>query len=160
MSDREPDRRRLPGAAACLALLLAAGCVSVNATLVNPAERHPPVHRDSVRLFTSEARIPGRYEEVALLFAEGDENLTDQSDMLAAMRKKAAELGANGLLLRDMEEPGAVERVLEAVFGKGADRRADALAIRWGTALEDSAAADSASRDVRPDTSLPRLRVH
>lgn len=133
-----------------------AACVSVNSTVLDPARQFAPVPRDSVRIFTSEDRIPGDYLEVALLFAEGDENWTSPSDMLNEMREKAGELGANGVLLRDLESPGTVDRVLEAVLGADARRRGAALAIRWGRALPDSArrGADSPDPDsaVRSDT--------
>ena len=59
----------------------------------------------------------------------GDHFWTDESDMLKDAKKKAAKLGANGVLVERMKEPGTSAKVAEAVIGTEANRRAELVAI-------------------------------
>jgi len=49
--------------------------------------------------------------------------------MYKSMRKKAAELGANGVIIENTEDPGTVARVAKAWLRISADRKGNALAI-------------------------------
>ena len=156
------DRRMLSVAVLVASAVTWSACVSVNATKVSPGRSFSPVPKDRVRIFQAEDDVPGEYTEVAILHASGQENWTDQSDMMNKMREKAAELGANGIVLGGIEEPGTGEQIVGALFGTGADREGKALGIRWGELSPDSASSNSVSSDssrpdstaeARPDTS-------
>jgi len=54
--------------------------------------------------------IPDACERVALLHASGDEDLTDEGQMIDKLREEAGKLGANALHLRTMEDPGTGAR--------------------------------------------------
>lgn len=112
--------------------LVAVACVSANATLINPsAAPYPAVAPDSVVIYTSMSELEDlEYERIAIIEASGSGDFTDQADMLEAMREKAGEVGANGLLLPDIEEPGAGARVAAAVFGTDTTRTGSVIAIR------------------------------
>jgi hypothetical protein len=114
------------------ATLFVAACVTTHHTLVNPsAERYPPVSPDSVIIVTTAAELDTlEYVRVAIIEATGSGELTSQTEMLEAMRKKAAKLGANAILLPEINEPGAAARVAGAVFGTGTERRGSVVAIR------------------------------
>jgi hypothetical protein len=95
----------------------------------NPSP-HPVTIAENVIVYRTAAQVPGRYEELALLNSTGDAMSTDEAKMFKSMQKKAAELGANGIILDAMSEPSAGAKVAGAIFGVGgADRKGRAIAI-------------------------------
>jgi hypothetical protein len=105
------------------------GCVHTNAALVNPTAKYATTCPDAVQLYTSPARVPGSYKEVALLNSSGSTIWTSEKGMYNSQRQKAAELGANGIVLSDISEPGAGAKVLGAFLGTGTERKGKALAV-------------------------------
>ncbi len=49
--------------------------------------------------------------------------------MIASMRKKAAETGANGIILGNIDEASAAAKVAAAVLGTETERKGKAVAI-------------------------------
>ena len=88
--------RTIGTALLCLTL---SGCITTHATLVDPtATRYPRVTPDSVRIFTDRSELDTLdFVRVAIIEASGSGEWTNQSEMLEAMRKKAGELGGNGV---------------------------------------------------------------
>ena len=82
--------------------LASTACVRVSATRIAPAQRS--VDTDSVRVFATQS--PGEYTELAVLRAL--RFLVSDSRVLTALRKRAAELGANGLLLLNTRGSGGM----------------------------------------------------
>jgi hypothetical protein len=115
--------------AAALMLSLSA-CVTTNAARLgtSTADR-PPVPVESVALYRLANQVPRPYEEVALLNSSGDSGFTDEAKMFQSMKKKAGELGANGVILDAVSEPGSGAKVAAAIFGVSAQRKGKALAI-------------------------------
>ena len=80
--------------------LLLAGCADTSRVLIGHAR--PPITPDQVRVYTTP---PPRYHEIALLetesgsFTYGEQN--KMNAVLAHLRKAAADLGANGVLLQE-----------------------------------------------------------
>lgn len=126
------------------------GCVSVNATRLDPSKQYAPVPAHEVRIFLDDERVPTGYVNVALVWAEASMEWRDESDLMNRMRQIAAGLGANGLIVRGIEEPGTVERIAAAVFDSETNRQAKGVAIRYGDSVPDSVA-----RDTCPPTSEP-----
>jgi hypothetical protein len=87
------------------------------------------VAEDQVAVYRTAAQVPGRYEEVALLNAKGEASWTNEEKMFNSMRKKAGEMGANGIILDAINEPGAGAKVAGAVLGTGVERKGKAIAI-------------------------------
>jgi hypothetical protein len=84
---------------------------------------------DSVRIYRTVDQVKGKYEELALLRSDGPDGSKD-SKMLASMRKKAGELGANGIILVSIDDPGLVTRIAAAVvLAAGAEKKARSVAI-------------------------------
>jgi len=111
-------------------LLIAAGCVTTNAALMNPGlTLRPMVLPEQVRIFRTFKQVPGKYEEVALLSATGESNWTDEATMLQSLRKKAGDIGANAIVLNVIEEASAGAKVAAAIFGTGTQRKGRAVAI-------------------------------
>lgn len=111
----------------CVAL---GGCVSTNVTRLGAPVNYAPVAVDSVVVYRTAAQVPGRYEEIALLNSAGATDWTDEAQMVRSMRKEAAKLGANAIILDAMSEPGAGAKVAASIFGTSAERKGRAIAIR------------------------------
>lgn len=111
-----------------LVTILLAGCVHVSKTVLMDRSSMP-VPKDSVYVYLANDSIPSTCERVAILHASGEQDLTDEGDMIDELRSEAGKLGANALHLQTMEEAGTGERIVAAIFDTGADRDADALAL-------------------------------
>lgn len=105
-------------------------CVTTNAARLGTAtENRPAVPPQNVALYRLASQVPGPYEEVALLNSSGDSGFTDEAKMFESMKKKAGEVGANGVILDAVSEPGHGAKVAAAIFGVSAQRKGKALAI-------------------------------
>lgn len=123
---------------------LMAGCVSTNVTPLSN-KRYSPVQPDEVVIYLDEADVPGAYEKVALMYSEGDHFWTDASDMFKDVRKEAGRMGANGVIVRRVKEPGTGAKVAQAVIGTEANRQGELIAIY---VLPDAGAAPSGRQRV------------
>lgn len=111
------------------ALLLLVGCVQTQATLLD-GTTYPPVHEDDVTIYLNEDNIVGEWKPIAIIHAQGEAQWTRESQMLRKARQRAGDLGANGLLIEDINEPSAVAQVAGEVLGTGTVRRGRLIAIR------------------------------
>ena len=116
-----------PVAVAVLVLLTA--CVSTNAVQLNPSAKRAPVCPNAVELYTDSSRVGQQFEEVAILNSKGESGMTSERGMYESMRRKAAQLGANGVILAPVQEPKAGTKIIGALFGTGAERKGGATAI-------------------------------
>jgi hypothetical protein len=115
-------------APALLGSLLVAACVSVGKTVIDRSFQANPVPRDDVYVYMPGDTIP-EHTRVAILDAEGDADLFNNADLLNKMREEAGKLGANAIILGDMQAPGTGARVAEAILGTTANRTGQAVAI-------------------------------
>jgi hypothetical protein len=106
-----------------------AACVTTTATRLGQGRIRPAIAPDSVVIYLITADVPGRYEQVALLNSSGNVDYTNEQQMYNSMRKKAAELGANGVILDATNEPGTGAKIAQALFGVSANRKGKAVAI-------------------------------
>lgn len=136
-----------------LALLLA--CVTTQATRLGTAPTRPALLPEAVVIYRTAEQVPGRYEEIALLTSTGESGWTNETQMYESMKKKAASIGANAIILDALSEPSAGAKVAAAVLGVGgAERKGRAIAIY--VFPRDSAAPSSDT--VRRDTSVTKHR--
>lgn len=119
---------RPPIALLFVAVLLSA-CVSTNATVLNKSMTRPPVPKESVIIYTSADKVPGKYDEVAVLNSKGDESMTDERKMYESMRSQAAKLGANGVILQETKDPGTGSKIAHALIGTSSNRHGKSMAI-------------------------------
>lgn len=110
-------------------LVLAAGCVTTKAAVLNPGLQLAPVCPEGVMVFTSPDRVGQSYTEVALLDSKGDTDLTSEAGMIESQRRKAGELGANGVILGTVEDATTGQKVAQAILGTSANRKGKAIAI-------------------------------
>jgi hypothetical protein len=111
-------------------LVAVAACVTVEATPLRPGPRPSPVPVYSVRIYRTFAAIACPYEEIALLHASGPEAYTTPNTLLSAAKRKAAQIGGNGVVLEALSEPSEGAKVAAAVFGVPIERRGQMVAVR------------------------------
>jgi hypothetical protein len=111
------------------AAVLVSGCVSVKATRMNLSKEYAPLTAEQVVYYTSKDKVPVPYEEVAMLTAKGDDDMTSESGMMEAMRKKAEEVGANGVYVEEMKGASTGAKIASAFFGTSKNRKANAIAV-------------------------------
>ena len=118
-------------------LLLASslvGCVVSDVTLLTPSHQpYPAIPETSVRVFLNEQEIPRPFERVALLSTHGDAGLTNVGQMIESARKKAASIGANGIVVGSIREPSDGESIgakMASPYLSG-DRRGSVLAVLY-----------------------------
>lgn len=80
-------------------------------------------------MYLTPDKAPSDFKELALLNSSGSTGFTSESGMMKSQRKKAASVGATGIILGEIKEPSAAAKVAGAVVGVGAERKGKALAI-------------------------------
>jgi hypothetical protein len=110
-------------------VLGAAACVHTNAALMDVTQKLPPLCPDGVKVFSDTSKVGKPYQEVALLNSKGESGSTSEEGMIKSQRKKAAQVGANGIVLGGFQEPKAGTKIIGALLGTGAERKGSALAI-------------------------------
>lgn len=119
-------------AATCIIATALAGCVSASATMLNPGATQPPVPEAEVRVFLASDSIPAACQRYALIHAQGSANMTDETKMIEAARRRAGKIGANAVQLQTMRDPGTGRQIANALFGIGANRKGEMIAYRCG----------------------------
>jgi hypothetical protein len=114
---------------ALLAATLVGACVSTNAAVLDTSVRLAPLCPEAVTAYTSPDKVGKPYQEIALLNSKGESGYTSESGMISSQRKKAASLGANGIILGQVDEPKAGTKIIGTLLGTGSERKGKALAI-------------------------------
>jgi hypothetical protein len=110
-------------------LLLVSGCVHTNATMLGGAQPRRVVRVEEVAIYRTAAQVPGKYEEIALLHSKGASSWTNEPQMFESMKVKAAEVGANAIILDAISEPSAGAKIAGAFLGYEAERQGKAIAV-------------------------------
>lgn len=108
---------------------LVAGCVSTNAAVLDNSVKLARTCSDGVMVYTSSEKVGKPYQEIALLNSKGETGFTSEGGMVNSQRKKAADLGANGIILTGVNEPNAGTKIIGALVGTGSERKGKAVAI-------------------------------
>lgn len=99
--------KRAALAATVAAAAALAGCVSTNSTLLGAAKPGPRTAFADVQIYRTAAQAPAGYREIALIHATADAGFTNESRMYRAMRREAAKLGADGVILDGLSDYGS-----------------------------------------------------
>jgi hypothetical protein len=112
-------------------VLLASACgVRTQTTDLNPSSSRAATCDEAVDTYTSRAQVPHDYYEIAWISAEGNSVYTSDGKITAQVRKKAAEVGANAIIVNDFKETDATAKVIGAALGSAsADAKVSALAV-------------------------------
>ena len=113
-----------------IATLLASACgVRTKTTDISPVARAATCD-EAVDVYTSRAAVPNDYYELAWISAEGNSVYTSDGKIVAQIRKKAADAGANAVIVNDFTTTGNNAKVVGAALGStSADTKTSALAI-------------------------------
>ena len=112
-----------------VATFIFSACMSTKAVRLGGEHLAPVVAWRQIEVYRSADQIKGDYKEIALLVTTADTIWTSEKGMWNSMKKKAAKMGANAIILDAVSEPGAGAKVLGAVLGVGTDRKGKAVAI-------------------------------
>ena len=114
---------------AMLGLLLGlAACVTVSKSILDRSFMATPIPAEEVQVYLPGDEIPA-HTRVAILSAEGDVDLTNEGEMIDKLREEAGQLGANAVVLGEIESPGTGALVAKAILGTSANRKTQAIAI-------------------------------
>ena len=120
-----PMRRRSLFFFVSLAL---AACVSVNKSILAPNPTGRTFQMEEVYVYLGQDTVP-EHTRLAILNAHGDTDVTDESDLIDKLREEAGKLGANAIILDEIEEPGTGARIAAAILDVETERQTQALAI-------------------------------
>jgi hypothetical protein len=123
---------RLARLVACVTTLISFAACRPRSLIVatNPALSLPPTCADAVPVFQDREHVPYDYYEVALIDAKGNSVYVGNGDILKAIRNRAAELGANGVVLDALGTTHATVKIIGAALGSNdAERKGRAIAI-------------------------------
>ncbi len=109
----------------------AAACgVRTTTTDVNPRMARAATCVNAVEVYSGRTDVPADYYELAWINAEGNSVWTTDNQMRDVMRKRAAEVGANGLIANPVQQNKTGVNVLgEAAGANTATAKASGLAI-------------------------------
>ena len=114
-----------------ICLMALGACVTVSKSILIDSYMTNPVPLAEVTLLLASMNdsIPTDCERVAVLHASGDQDITDEGQILNKLREEAGKLGANTVFVQNMEDAGTGERVVSAIFGTESDMDSDAMAL-------------------------------
>jgi hypothetical protein len=108
---------------------LLAGCVTTSTIPLGQPTPRPAVPWEQVQVFLKEADVPGPFDKVALIKAEGPHDWTSQRDLVDKVRKAAGKVGANGIILEEIKEPSTAAKIAGAVLDVPVERTGSVVAI-------------------------------
>lgn len=109
--------------------LAASACVTTSATLLDTTVRPQAVCPTGVRVYLTPEDVPEDAVQLALLNSKGDDDWTSESGMIESQRRKAAEVGATGLVLGQRTDASSGAKFAAALFGTSKNRKGNALAV-------------------------------
>jgi hypothetical protein len=113
-----------------LLLVAATACVQVQSTTTSPI-KYAPIEPNQVYVFQTEREVPGTYTSVGMIFTQAGSNFQNEGMQIDAAKKRAAKMGANGIILEGFTEPGGGTRIASAIFGIPSFRKGRVLAIHF-----------------------------
>lgn len=116
---------------ALLGLVVAAGaCVSTEVAWVGSQTAGPAIPTEQVQIYDRERDLPAGSVTMAVLYLGGPGNPAEMATVLDELRKRAAEIGANAIVVREFTDPLTDTELADAYVGTPVDRRGRALAVR------------------------------
>jgi hypothetical protein len=113
-----------------LAVVASACGVRTKTTPIEPKFSRAATCVDAIETYQSRAQVPNDYYEVAWISAEGNSVYTTEGKIQDQVRKKAADAGANAVIVNDFKEAENAPKVIGAALGaNSADTKTSALAI-------------------------------
>ena len=115
---------------ALLAPLLITGCVSIDSTRTSPEAFHA-IKADDVYVFQRESEAPPKFTSVAIIYTAANANFQNEAKAIQAAKKRAGELGANGIIVGGFSEPSEGIKFGSALLGVRTSRKGQIHAIHF-----------------------------
>lgn len=112
-------------------VLVASACgVRTKTVDVSPGMARAATCDEAVDVYTSRALVPHDYYELAWISGEGNSVYASEGRITDQIRRKAADVGANAIIVNDFQQTGATTKVIGAALGSSsADAKVSALAV-------------------------------
>jgi len=121
---------RIEKCAVIVALVAGACGVRTVTTDINSRVTRSSTCDEAVLVYANREQVPYDYYELAFITAEANSVYTSNGQIQSQIRKKAAEVGANGVIANPVQESKASVKVLgEALGAQSATKKATALAV-------------------------------
>ena len=116
---------------AVIVALVAGACgVRTVTTDINARVSRSSTCDEAVLVYASRDQVPYDYYELAFITAEANSVYASDGQIQTQIKKKAAEVGANGVIANPVQESKATVKVIgEALGAQSATKKATALAI-------------------------------
>jgi hypothetical protein len=114
------------------AVVFGSACTGVKTktTDLNPSINRPATCANAIAVYNSRGDVPYDYYELAWIQAEGNSVWTTDNQLQQQIRKGAAKVGANAVIVNPVTQAKTAVKVLgEAIGTKSATQKASALAI-------------------------------
>jgi hypothetical protein len=108
--------------------LIVLGCVTVNKSILDRSFMAAPVPTEDVHVYLPGDEVP-THTRIAILNAEGDVDMTTEGEMIDKLREEAGKLGANAVIMEEIEDPSTAAIVANALLETGANRTVQAIAV-------------------------------
>lgn len=93
-------------------------------------KKYPPLEPEQVQVFANEREVRRPFEKIGIITAEGDSDIHGEASLIKAMKKEAAKLGANGMVLGGYSEATTEDKVIRFFLPTSSDNKHRATAIR------------------------------
>src|SRR5690554_497635 len=106
-----------------LLLLGFTGCVAASVTTSVTkldSKKYSPLKQEDVTVYITSDDIKCDYSKIALIHMKTELDLKEEL-LINEARKKAAQQGANGVIIEKIEEPNTGTKVASALFGTAAN---------------------------------------
>ena len=98
---------------ALVVVALLAGCsVSTTVIPISPEPQRTPVTSEQVAVYQDTSEIKRPFELLAVIQAKGSANYSSREALIQALRERAAQLGADGIVMERIQEPSLVAKAV------------------------------------------------
>ena len=142
-------------------LFFLTACIRTQLTRLSDSS-YSAIDPEEVRVYLTEDDVKGEYDKIGLIHAQGTASWTNEQQMIEAARKKAASIGANGIILGNINEPSSGAKVAAKIFGTYTTRRGEVVAIyvkSFEVPPESNVADIQEFVGFEPETKLPFFRA-
>ena len=121
--------RKIILAMASVAAIGLSGCVSTSVAEFDAANFRVATAPESIQIYRTPDDVDGEFREIGLIEANGDLVGVSTRRFYEAIRRRAARMGATGVILEPGINPGATGRFVAGLLDIQAERYVHAIAI-------------------------------
>lgn len=111
-------------------LLFFVACSNTSTTFLGDSTgSSSKVSPEKIKVYLSKEDITKQWKKIALITVKGDFDLCSKERILKKFKEKASEIGANAIIIVNIEEPSAIAKAANRFLATPADRVGEAIAI-------------------------------